>query len=325
MKTVTLGEAVDVFLGEYIPTTRRTYKEDLVVFMSYVSPSLPLEEIKSFDVLRAVQNYEKRPGVKSVHTVNKFIKHVGTFFRWAVRTGLISKAPIDGVRKRAVPQANEGNSVQKAMPDALFQRMVKFYQDLALLKPKQYARALALIMFLGDGGARRGGAVGLRWSDVNLKLQFATVTEKGQKTRKVWFGKATKAALIQWKIAQKAEAGDYVFHQKGAKVSAAALSQFFRRRCIEAGIGSWGTHSLRHRKGVQLRVHKIPTHVAAKSMGISDNVYAKHYGNPDDEALEKAIREVAFGEEGKPLPVEKEVKNSGALHAPKSNEKRFNP
>lgn len=125
-KPATLGEAVDVFLGEYIPTTRRTYREDLVVFMTYVPASLPLHEIKPFEVIRAVQNYEKRPGVKSVHTVNKFIKHVGTFFRWAERTGLISSAPINGVRKRAVPQ-NNGNSVQKAMPDELFQRMVTFY------------------------------------------------------------------------------------------------------------------------------------------------------------------------------------------------------
>jgi integrase len=291
MQTVTLGEAVDVFLGEYIPTTRRTYREDLVVFMSYVSPSLPLAEIKPFDVL----------------TVNKFIKHVGTFFRWAARTGLIAVAPIQGVRKRAVPQKN-GNSVEKAMPDELFQRLVKFYQEISLLKPNQYARTLALILFLGDGGARRGGAVGLRWADVNLKMQFAIVTEKGQKTRKVWFGKATKAALIQWKIAQKGSMGDYVFHQKGAKISAAALSQYFRRRCIEAGIGSWGTHSLRHRKGVQLRVHKIPTHVAAKSMGISDLVYSRHYGEPDDAALEQAMREVSYGEEGNPLPVERPIK-----------------
>lgn len=296
MSAVRLGDAVDIFLGEYIPTTRRSYREDLARFMTYVSPSLPLAEITNFDVIRAVQNYERRETVKSAHTVNKFIKQVGAFFRWAERTGLITKAPMTGVRKRAIPQAN-GNSADKAMPDSLFEQLVNFYQDLARVKPRQYARALALILWLGDGGARRGGAVGLCWSEVYLDKQFAIVTEKGQKTRKVWFGKKTRIALIQWKIVQKADNSNYVFYHTDAKITAASLSQYFRRRCIEAGIGSWGTHSLRHRKGMRMQVKKIPTHVAARVLGISPKVYAEHYGSPDDKDLERASLETSFDEE----------------------------
>jgi integrase len=182
------------------------------------------------------------------------------------------------------------------MPNLVFSRAVKFYRELAEIKPR-YARALALLLWLSDGGARRGGAVNLRWTDIDLSKQTAVITEKGNKTRKVWFGISTKAALIRWKLAQNAHAGGFVFSPNGAKITAACLAQYFRRRCVEAGIGSWGPHSLRHRFGVRLRENKTPSHVAALVMGISLKTYEGHYGEPDEDALKKAAMDVSYGSE----------------------------
>lgn len=293
MSALALGEAVDVFLGEYIRTTRLTYERDLRQVMAYISPQLPLSAVTPLDVLRAVQQYEQRESVKSPHTVNKIIKTVRVFFHWAERLGLVAEAPLKGLKDRPTAKG-EGVGIKKMMPNQMFNRAVKFYRDIAELKPR-YARALALFLWLGDGGARRGGAVNLRWRDVDFAKQTAVITEKGQKTRKVWFGVSTKAALLRWRLAQKATKGDFVFSPNGAQITAACLAQYFRRRCVEAGIGGWGPHSLRHRFGVRLRENKTPSHVAAMVMGISLKTYEGHYGEPDEEALKKAALEVAFG------------------------------
>ena len=176
MSDKTLGAVVDVFLDQYKESTRQTYNDDLSMMMKYVGSEIRLVEVEPFDLVRAIQSYERRPSVNSVHTVNKLIKSMNTFFRWTVAMELLEKSPMSNIDKKKV---TDKDKEVKAMPLEKFDKAIDYYQRLARLKSR-YFRAVALFLFLFDTGCRRAGAAGLRWKDLNLDADepFAYVIEK---------------------------------------------------------------------------------------------------------------------------------------------------
>lgn len=295
MSDKTLGEVVEVFLLEYKATTRRTYGRDLGMMMRYISPAILLEEITPFDVIRAVQTYERRDTVKSVHTVNKFIKTVHRFFNWCVQIQLLDKSPASSVDYRMV---SDESAEEKAMPQKDFEKIVGYFEKLAELKKHKY-RALALFLFLYDTGARRAGVAGLRWRDIRFDKGngLAKVTEKGELTREVWFGALATSALRQWKLIQKqkSEVDDYVFNHSGIPISPPALGQYFARCCKEAGVQAYRPHSLRHRFGFRMEENNVPDHVAAEALGHRNvNTYRKHYVRKDRTLAKRATLDLSY-------------------------------
>ncbi len=62
------------------------------------------------------------------------------------------------------------------------------------------SRDRAILAFLLDTGCRAGGLVGLNLDDLDLEAQKAIVTEKGSKTRTVYFTHITRDLLAAWMI-----------------------------------------------------------------------------------------------------------------------------
>lgn len=296
----TLGEVVEVFLDEYKATTRRTYSRDLGMMMRYIAADFEIDDISDFDVIRAIQTYEKRPSVNSVHTVNKFIKTVKRFFNWCVKLGLLDKSPAYSADYRRIADVSVD---KKAMPQDDFDLAVSYYQALSAVKPQKY-RALGLFLFLYDTGCRRGGVAGLQWSDVSFEPGggIARVTEKSEneklnETREVWFGALTSSVLRQWQLVQKlSDDFDYVFSSDGKPMTPPALGQYFARRCKEAGLSkAWRPHSLRHRFGFRMEENNVPDHVAAEALGHRNvNTYRKHYVRKDRTLAKRATRDLSY-------------------------------
>jgi len=289
---VTLAEAIETFLAQYKPTTRETYRQSLDMLQTYIAPGIPIQQITPFDVLRAVNAYESRDTVSSVHTVNKFIKTVKRFFNWCVKTAqLLTESPAT-VEYRQLPADQD----PKAMPEQTYQHLVDYWRNLAdftrQFEPHNHPRTLrayALILFL-DTGARRGGCHNLKWHHIDFRVGEAVVTEKGDKPRVVFLSRDVCRVLQEWRIAQT-NGGNYVFSEDGHSITAASLGQYFRRACKAAGIGSWGMHSVRHRKGWQLESIETPDHIAAQILGHSVETYQKYYVRKDlSEARKTAHR-----------------------------------
>lgn len=282
---LTLERAVDMFLREHIPTTAKAYGYTLRGMKNYIGPARPLGQVKPEDVIEFMQSIKGRSSVKSPATINKHIKTVRTFFNWCVKSGLLTSTnPALGLRR--LRQKKEIGR-EKAMPEAVYEEVLAF----ARWQP----RYLALVLFLGDTGCRIGGAAGLQWSDIDFENHMAMVTEKGEKTRPVFFGTETVAALRRWRQQHTGRLGDYVFQRDGKKMTNGSLGQLFERICRRAVGKGWGPHSLRHRKGHQLADHHVAPSLAAKALGHSSPTTTMEYYYPDDwervqEAMEKLAR-----------------------------------
>lgn len=286
MPGLTLGEAIDLFLGEQKPSTQKSYFYNLRELRMYIGERRPLDEISSEDIIRFGQHYRKRPTVLSPATYNKCVKTIRTFFNWCIKMDLMPPTS----PARHIKRLRQVTSIdrQKAMPDDVYARLVEY--------SKGNARAYALVLFLGDTGCRIGGAAGLRWKDVDLHNRKAIVTEKGLPPRPVFFREECCYALIRWRQWQRVKGeGEYVFSASGAAIKSESLGDFFKRLCSAAVQRGWGPHSLRHRKGFQLADHRISPTTGAQLMGHSDvKMLLENYYPKDWDRVQQAVEELGY-------------------------------
>jgi integrase len=266
-----LSEALALFVGAQIPTTARSYWYVLRSLQEFVGPARPLAAVRPEMLIEYVQTLHERPTLKSPASFNKHIKTIRTFFNWAVKAGLLDQSPANGLKRARLPQAIPR---EKAMSDAAYAQLV----DYARWTP----RYLALVLFLGDTGCRIGGATGLRWSEIDFAERRAVVTEKGLPARPVWFGEACARALLAWRSKHTMRDGDYVFQKHGRRLRNDSLGLLFERICQRAGIGTYGPHSLRHRKGHQLADAHVAPSLAAVALGHENPVTTLLYYYPKD-------------------------------------------
>jgi len=287
-----LSKAVELFLSEHIASTRRTYMYTLYEMRDFVGPARHLDQIAPEHILEYAASLRDRPTLKSAASFNKHVKTTKTFFNWCVRVRLITESPASVLRLRPVPDVVNR---AKAMSEEDFARLVRYCAALEITRAEH--RALALVLYLADSGGRIGGAAGLRWADVDLALRFAVVIEKGKAPRKVFFGPDCGNALKRWRLHQRQTTDTFVFSSTGRPIKPAHLGQYFRRLCLASGIGSWGPHSLRHRKGYQLTDARISPAIAAQVLGDTVEVFLKHYTPKDEGRIRQTVEELAFREE----------------------------
>jgi integrase len=275
-----LSEAVAIFLSQKRRTTRRSYESTLKNMVKFVGDK-PLDGITIHHLAEYSNDIESR-GYKSPYTWNKYVKTVRTFFNWCVNQGMIETSPASIMKTRRVQSRVPRD---KAMPDKDLGRLLTYTQF--------NIRYHALILFLADTGCRAGGAAGLRTGDIDFDLREAVVTEKGDKTRNVLFGKATKAALKAWLDERPDDTGPFVFSPDGQQMLSSSISQIVRRCCERAGVKPRGSHSLRHRKGHQMADNKVAPSVAMVAMGHSDpSMTLDHYYPNDWDRARKALDEL---------------------------------
>jgi integrase len=278
-----LKDAIVFFLGEQIKTTAESYRYVLNAFRDFVGPARDLDLIRADALLEYMQTVYKRPTVKSPATINKHIKTLRTFFNWCVKMEFLESSPAKGLKYR---RQDDFIPRQKALPDYLYDTLIDY--------SKWDARALALMLFLGDTGCRVGGAAGLRWNEIDFEQRMAFVVEKGKPKREVFFGEECLKALLRWREKHPMIEGDYVFSAKGGRIKNGNLAQYFRRTCINAGVGSRGPHSLRHRKGHQLADARVPPPVAARALGDTIEIMMKYYYPDDLERVQNALDDLSY-------------------------------
>lgn len=155
-------------------------------------------------------------------------------------------------------------------------------------------RLAALWRLMVVTGMRRGEALGLRWSDVDLEAKTVTVTnqraiaggrvvEGGPKTdagaRTTSLDARTVSALRTWKRDQNEERllmgagwapGDYVFtHPTGEPLWPQTVTARFRKIAEALGFPTIGVHGLRHSAATWMLAKGISPKVVAQRLGHS--------------------------------------------------------
>jgi site-specific recombinase XerD len=301
------SEAARRFIGQYDNHyTREGYLQTINLLERYVGEQKDIAKITTADLLDFANDLRSENYHYSHMTIYRHIKQTKIFFNWMVKMGFITTNPATNLRNPAPAKNIERN---KAMTDAELESILRVaYGD---------AVKYALVLFLADTGCRAGGAATLRMEKLNLGERKAFVTEKGGRSRWVYFEEECELALRHWLkkrediVAQSIERDKttkdhgFVFCHAQGEYSADGISQIITRLGNLAGIGRHlGSHALRHRKGHQLADAGVAASVAANLLGHTDSKITLDYYYPrDDSRVEEAARKLAYQTKGKPSKI----------------------
>jgi len=230
-------EAVDEFLvglaGEVSESTRRWYGQRLSVFCEFVGP-VPIEDMTAGKI-RAFRAYLVARDL-STHYVHGCQRALRRLFSWLLREGIVERNPAADVPLVKLPA-----QPPKAISDEDLARI------LARL-PHEDVRNRAIILLLIDTGCRVGGLVSLTLDSVNIPARYALVTEKGTKTRRVYFTEMTAEAVALYRLVRPASDSDALFlSPRGEEITTNAIRQMLERVGQRAGVkGRINPHSFRH-------------------------------------------------------------------------------
>lgn len=276
-----LRKAVELFLNEQRPTTRESYRYVLRAMQDWIGPARQTETLRTEQLIE--YSHHLRSKYPNEATYRKHIKTMKTLFNWLVKIDVLEKSPADALK---APKPKMYISRDKAMTNDEYAALLDYFK----WKPRDYA----LFIFMGDTGCRIGGAAGVKVSDLDLDNSRAEVTEKGDKTRPVWFGEECKLALIRWMLKRPRSAGPYFFSRDGQQLKPNNISLMIRRACKVIGIRVLSGHSLRHRKGHQFADTGVSPGVAATALGHSDPVITlRHYYPADYLSAQQAINQLS--------------------------------
>lgn len=182
------------------------------------------------------------PGGLAAATIASRVRAVKRLFRFLEDEGAIVGNPA-----RRLLQPRPGRGVQ---PKAITAEDLRLLLAATGGADVMQRRDRAVVLFLADTGCRAGGLAGLRLGDLSLDRLQAQVTEKGQKTRLVYFSPVTAAALAAWLEARPESASEHVFlnlRRPGEGLTANGLKELLRRLGKKAGCkGPHNAHAFRH-------------------------------------------------------------------------------
>jgi len=231
-------------------------------------------------------------GRYSAHTLHGYVRAARRLFRWLEDEGEIVYSP---ARRLELPRLPKGQV--KGIEHDDLRKMLDAASEMG-------ARELALCWFFYSTGARRGGVVGLRLSDLHLDCGRAYVHEKNNKTRMVPLIPEAVAAMWAWLSVRPASSDDHVFMGKRGPLSGIGVYKVLERVAIRAGVdGQWNPHSFRHCRARDWLAAGVPLSVVSQGLGHSGlAVTADIYGVLPDEQVNKQLLQppLPFALEGHP-------------------------
>lgn len=289
------------------PSALHTYGIEVKRLIEKIG-DLPIQDVtldhllKWLDALRTqttrYENTTARPpkaGGLSEYTIDSSVTNLKAFFNWLVKRKYLTASPAAELEYKKTRQ-RPPKRISDEQVKALFKAAEHHTRDYALLR-------LALAT-----GLRRGGLQSVRVQDLDFTECSATVTEKGKKTRKVYFDNATKEVLQKWLKIRPTDCDHVFVTETGQPFTLSGLRQVLRRLCRKAGIPQVSLHQLRHTFAYNAVRHKIDPDLLRQQLGHADisttyNIYVQW----DD-----SDRRAAFGEDLlsdlTPPPPPKEVK-----------------
>lgn len=279
------------------PTTKKRYEQMLDADLTPVLGTLELSRIRPAHIADALDKMRKR-GL-SPATITQARAVLSVCFRQAVKWELVQTSPVAAVERPHVPRAD------LTVPTAA---------DLRRLLDVAAGDAFEIPVYLVVGsGARRGEALGCRWSDLDLatgrlRIERAIqrlpmpdgtkglqlVEPKTQKSRRqVTLPPFVIERLKRWKVEQatvrlsvgegwqSGGLGDLIVtNAAGRPLTPDGFSQAWKRLCKRAGLSERiRLHDGRHAFATTLLEQGVPLVVASAALGhssvaVTGNVYS---------------------------------------------------
>lgn len=233
-----IDEAVKLFMtakeGVVSNQTFSWYRSLLKRLVEFVGGDKRIRELTVHN-LREWRAAVAREGMSDT-TVHSCCRVAKQLFKWL---------EVEGIGANIAARLENKKPKIKARPGVAFddmRRMLDAVRDL----PRDYA----ILRFFADTGCRLGGVANLKIDDLDLEHGQAVVTEKGNKTRAVFFTPETSEALSAYLDVRPVSECPFVFVSYRGKIGAlkhTGIKRVFNRAAQLAGVKeNFSPHQFRH-------------------------------------------------------------------------------
>ena len=226
------------------PQTVQTYEESLRAFESYLTfrdNGLSLDSVDT-DLIRDWMESLMDKG-NSASTINKNLSALRSFYRFALKRGLVKKDPAHAVT---------GPKKSKPLPQFLREgEMDRLLDGLEWDGSFNNVRARTILLLFYEAGLRRSELIGLDDKDIDFEAAQLKVTGKRNKQRIVPFGAELGETLKDYKAKRQEEFGEtsgaLFLSDKGERISGAQVYQIVRKYLsMVTSLKKRSPHVLRH-------------------------------------------------------------------------------
>ena len=226
------------------PQTVQTYEESLRAFESYLTfrdNGLSIDSVDT-DLIRDWMESSMDKG-NSASTINKNLSALRSFFRFALKRGLVKKDPAHAVT---------GPKKSKPLPQFLREgEMDRLLDGLEWDGSYNNVRARTILLLFYEAGLRRSELIGLDDKDIDFEAAQLKVTGQRNKQRIVPFGAELAEALKNYKAKRQEEFGEtsgaLFLSDKGERISGDQVYQIVRKYLsMVTSLKKRSPHVLRH-------------------------------------------------------------------------------
>ena len=285
---------IDMFLDylrlerNYSPMTVISYRKDLEAFERFcqeLDPQITWESVDT-DVVRNWMEDMMDKG-NAASSVNRRISALRSFYRFALRCGLVSKDPVHGLqgprRQKPLPQFLKESEMEQLLDPAMW---TDGYRDVL---------ARTLIVTFYETGIRLSELTGLDDRDVDDVTCELKVTGKRNKQRIIPFGKELEETLAAYRCVRDARTGDSspaLFRtEKGERMTNAQVRALVKKNLSKVSTLKKRTpHVLRHTFATAMLNHEAGLESVKKLLGHASLSTTEIYTHTTFEQLKKVYK-----------------------------------
>ena len=277
-----LSEAAELFytsmIGIKADATVKWYQWLIDTLTAYLDdPNVETIDLYMLEKFRASIVTKQNGKPVSPYTIHCHVRAQKRFFNWLYRRHLIEKNPADFLEKPRLPKQKRKGIKAEA-------------SDKMLDASRDNIRDYAILLFFRDTGCRAGGIYNLLTENLDIMHNSATVREKGDKERTVFYTTETALALAMYNSVRDNPSEDEHFFLSDTThepLTYSGIYQIFRRLARQAKIKTkFSPHQWRHaavrswlKAGMNLKsASEIAGHTTEKVTG-------DLYGTLDEEEL----------------------------------------
>ena len=273
----TLGFMIEHYLNYLFPQKFPQRMKDYQILARRLKDyyHYPIKRIKQADILKIIENLEKRYSEESVRKTLMFIKQV---FRWAHHRGLITYNPAAEIKYSKKQHSRRIRWFTKEELQKIFKLADQLYPHLA-----------PAFKFMYYTGLRRSELISLQWQDVDFKNAILKVmdskTPKGIRPIPL-----NKEALNILRNLPRYEGNEFVFASPhGGSWHRDVLTKRFAVILRKAGIKDASLHTLRHTFASHLAMAGVPLDVIRDLLGHGSVLITEIYAHLAPDHLKNAV------------------------------------
>lgn len=278
--------------------TKKAYVYYIICFMNFMNDELDLrwDKIDNYNLIKPMDidfymekiKFNNNGKEKSATYRAAHLAAINSFFRYLKKNKIVSDNPCEEIE---IPKDNNEHEIITINNNDLNLMMANIENGIGSHQAKKrqqkwILRDKALLILGVTTGLRIGAIVGINLDDINFEKRYLTVNEKGNISRKVYFGIKTAKILLDWINERRWLVNDnenaVFINSSGNRITVRSVERKFKQ--ISEGTGKKITpHKMRATCATRLYEKTGDIYIVQKQLGHKSIENTKKYAKVSDE------------------------------------------